>query len=48
VARTHSDEDSALLQQAGADRTHMAEHELALSMTRDALERMETAQPARG
>jgi len=48
VARTHSDEDSALLQQAGADRTHMAEHELALSMTRDALERMETTQPARG
>jgi len=41
VARTHSDDDSTLLMQLGADGTHMAEHELALSMTRDAIERME-------
>jgi CPA2 family monovalent cation:H+ antiporter-2 len=48
VARTHSDDDSVLLQALGATRTHMAEHELALSMTRDVLERMESALSARG
>lgn len=40
IVRTHSDEDAGLLKREGADQVHMAEHELALSMTRDVLERM--------
>ena len=45
VVRTHSEEDAALLKKDGADQVHMAEHELALSMTRDVLERMAARTP---
>lgn len=45
IVRTHSEEAARLLKKEGADQVHMAEHELALSMTRDVMNRME---PAKG
>ena len=47
LARAHSDEESAMLTRAGIEAVFMGEHELALAMTRGALERIE-AQRASG
>lgn len=46
IVRTHSEEAARLLKKEGADQVHMAEHELALSMTRDVMNRMEPAKGA--
>lgn len=39
VARTHSEEESALLEKEKAGKVFMGEHELALGMTRYVLEK---------
>ena len=46
LARAHSDEEAAMLRQAGIGAVFMGEHELALAMTRGVLDRLATDEPA--
>jgi CPA2 family monovalent cation:H+ antiporter-2 len=43
LIRTHSDEEAALLEQENMGQVFMGEHELALAMTREVLDRFEAA-----